>query len=467
LATAVQKLLVNVAITDITRFMPVVLAQEETPFIDSLVTQLLEQSSVHNAVLVFYLQSLPNFTLTEQSAKIMTFAVLPVMARHGGGIDSDLLLLWVMLVGLSVVWNAAQSGHQNIAFDCLSKLNGCFADVFARLSVVYTPITQATTTDHLAQQISVPFIGLSFECLASFIGKRTTLDFRRTTPPRLTIFVTLFLVHIFEKLKISADSIAVRFMKEICILTVSGTDECCRAITKKLAELSLADLKRLDVGDISILQSAALRSLIKPQDETQKENLLFLVHVLLVAPPEVIKPEKERLLNTITRCFEFETVENLLDAINAIIASDTEFDQFTNMSQISLPRILTLSVNENAQIRAKANVILRFVGQARDDSSIVHGLVKVFGIQEVGVLADFFLDWTAKVDLNIYSMTLLGRLFDGISGDQRLATGFTKKLSPILLKILNGVDSKGNGDRRPIAAFEMLTRLLGVPREPV
>jgi hypothetical protein len=128
------------------------------------------------------------------------------------------------------------------------------------------------------------------------------------------------------------------------------------------------DLEMPDPDGIAMLQSVGLRSLIKAKVDTQKENLHFLSKVLAVRPDDVVRPERWRLLDRLTRSFEFQTVGTRLDAIQAILACGSCVEDFNHMSVISLPRRLTLSVGENAQIRGKANAILRFFSHTSDDA---------------------------------------------------------------------------------------------------
>jgi hypothetical protein len=220
-----------------------------------------------------------------------------------------------------------------------------------------------------------------------------------------------------------------------------GKDDLCREITNILGALwTSEEFTLLNKAGLAEILTAALRSLIRLNDVTRLNNLLFLSKVIAVCPPDVISFEKSRIMDTLIRCCEFYSIENLLDTIFRVISCDDDIDSFVNMSPISLPRILTLSVHECEETRAKANVILRFMSNASDDGSIVAGLVGKFGLQEVSLLSNFFVDWSNRVErLNKHLIGLLKQLYDVGKADKGFAKEFAKKVAPILLKHCKGL----------------------------
>jgi hypothetical protein len=400
-------------------------------------------------------------TRTDQGVITRVFPILPVLTKGCVGPDSDLTLLWLLIVAFSMFASSFSSLPQESVLKHIQRINGCFSDVFTRFIVQYNHVSQWESMDDLARSIAVSFTGLGFAKLTLWIEKWSLLEIRRATSIGLISFVAILFIHIFGNVKRVSLPLASRLAKEISLLSIIGKDECCRMITKTIGtHWDTQDLKILDIEGIRNLQSAGIRSLIKIEKATQSENLLCLSKVLTVAPPDVISEEKIRLLDTISRCLTFQTVENMLDAIAAIFLSGCKVEEINNMSAISLPRILLLSVSENASTRSKANSILRFFSQAQDDGGIIGGLVNVLGRHEVGVLANFFLDWTAKGNLNLFAMGLLSKLFDAISPDEKIVSDFTRKVVPMLSKILTPGDGAVLQERLQITAFEMLTRLL-------
>jgi hypothetical protein len=451
---AIQGLLIHSALIDIRNFLPVLFSQEETPFISSVLSAVLDCDQIHRAVLEGFLRIVMGLTLTSQSAKV--FAFLPILTKKRKNTDSGIIVFLILIVSIAALAGSAQHLTPAVANDSLAIINGCFGEVFTDFSVQYTPISRWSSVEDLAQQFSVPFLGLCFADLTSLMEHRSLLELKRPSPVCIVNFVALLMIYIFEKIKRITDPIVAVMAREIAALTISGRDDCCRTITKTLANLwDKHDLGLTGRDGLVDLQTASLRALIRIQEDTQNENLIFLSKVLSVAPPDVIRHDKERLLDTVTRCFEFQTVENLLDAIQAILSCDFNVDEFNNMSVISLPRILTLSVNESPQIRAKANAILRFFAHASDDALIVPGLVNVLGKQEFIILSTFFLDWTSKVELNVFSVALLWKLFEGLGGDAVAAGDFIKKVAPRLLRVLTN-----GADRLRVPVFELLTSML-------
>jgi hypothetical protein len=357
------------------------------------------------------------------------FRLIPLLCGLNTHKEFDFVLLWLLIGVTAHIFNARPGMR------LLESANTCCALVFFRFHVIYREISETNTITDFVQNFSESLSRFKFADICAFLEKLSILQLKRASSPVLLSAVCGVLACLLNLVQVGGAYILDRLTVQIAGIMAIGKDDCCRATVDFIASRwSRTDLELFNSNSIAQLQDAAIRALIKPSEETRLNCLNFLTKVLSVAPSDVVREEKERLVDTLLRCGEFQPIENMLDAIHAVISCDSEIDRFVSLSPISIPRILTLAVHEDTEVRTKANAILRFVSRASDNKGIVTGLIAVLGMQEVGVLSKFLLDWSSRVDLNKHAIALLGRLYDGIAVDERLAGEFARKVAPILLK---------------------------------
>jgi hypothetical protein len=94
-------------------------------------------------------------------------------------------------------------------------------------------------------------------------------------------------------------------------------------------------------------------------------------------------------------------------------------------------------VSENQETRMKASGVLRSISKASPGESVVDGLVKALGLQEVASLTNFFLDWAAKGGMNDLNLRLLKDFGCCLRADPRLKADFAQKTTPIVKPIID------------------------------
>jgi hypothetical protein len=218
-----------------------------------------------------------------------------------------------------------------------------------------------------------------------------------------------------------------------------------------------SELHAFDHVGFTQLQAIALRALIKPDEVHRANNVLFFSNVLAAAPPDVIRSEKKRCLDTILQCCAFMPIEVMLGPIYTVLACDSDFELFVSMSQISLPRMLTLAVNDVPETRAKATAILRLVARVNTDAMIIAGLVQAFGLQVVASLANFFVIWIGRGEPTRHGIALLGALFDALTADAKHVQEFAFKAIPVLAKFVRTATG-----RVQVSAVELSARVLAI-----
>jgi hypothetical protein len=279
---------------------------------------------------------------------------------------------------------------------------------------------------------------LSLDGISEFLELKEIMHLKRASPASLINLMAFIHIFIFDSVKSSQHPVIPQLTRGIAEISVAGKDECCREITACLARsFSVEEFRLFDGGSLKSLISSGMRSLIRLIPETQSENVMLLSKVIQAAPPDVIISEQTKLIAMLTRAVEFQPIDDLLDTIAAITRANRNIEQFNNMSQISVPRLLTLSVSENESTRAKATAVLRSISGASPDESIIAGLVREIGIQEVASLALFFLDWAAKGSISELSLRLLKDFAATLRADARLKAEFTAKITPVIKALMS------------------------------
>jgi hypothetical protein len=286
--------------------------------------------------------------------------------------------------------------------------------------------------------------------------QRSLLPLRRTTATPVLALMIYIEVDIFRAVKTVDPELVAQVTKELAFLLTVGKDDLCRAVTAVLARVwEGSDFECFDARGIAEMQAAALRSLIKPNKETQSDNASFFSKVIAASPIELIQTERTRILDTLVRVFEFEKIENWLGPIAAIVRVDGDIEQFHKVSQISVARMLTLSVHEAPKTRSQALEILEILTKVEEADRIVPGLVKLLGLQQVASLAYFFLDWSKREGFNCFALELLKKFTTVIVEDARLKTEFALKCAPML----SGIVADAANERQR-GAVEILSMLL-------
>ena len=156
---------------------------------------------------------------------------------------------------------------------------------------------------------------------------------------------------------------------------------------------------------------------------------------------EDILEKKEKIFSTLEGCFEFtEEVgfSRLLDGVAACLYADNSLEPFLPMSQISLPRMLTLSVNESSLIRGKAKKIIRILVGSEKPKETIPKLAETIGAEQFDGIARFFVDWAERNTITDRILKLIKEFAENLQDQSR--TIFISKVTPILVPLVNNID---------------------------
>jgi hypothetical protein len=427
-----------IASFDISAFFNEILQVPHTGFPDLVFIDLMNSEHRSEIFECFAKQFVTMRLDTDESFNSPRFQLLRVICGMSNSRDTDFVLIWLLILSWAMLSDGKKNLSQGTIQAVKSILNAGFSEVFRRFSIEFDHIVAAGAIEPLAQALSKPILELGMDEMAHFFSFRRYLRLKRASPATLIDLVLVVLVCIFEGVKESNHAVVATAAQAIAEFSITGKDESCRAITAHLAGLwTVKDLRFFDGASMKSLLVSAMRSLIKLTPETQMGNLAFLSLVIEAAPPDLIRSEQARILNALTRAFEFQPIDRLLDTIAAIATASQNIDAFNNMSQISVPRLLTLTVSETRETREKACDVLWTISMAAPGGSVVDGLATALGLPEVASLASFFLDWASKGPMNELKLRLLKDFGSALRADPRLKADFGKKVTPIVTALIN------------------------------
>jgi hypothetical protein len=355
-----------------------------------------------------------------------------------------LTCLWVLLKLFSCYIEGQQ--ELPVSADCLARINDCLVIICDSLGIPYSRIMGWDSWRNLCSQISDFVVQLSSKMLHRFIELCQTLfPLNRQTSVCFMIMVTLVFANVLTSVRVQDSETAKLIRKEITHCFDICRDPASPIIASAFGLMcDSVILRGFEASDLEKLQKLACRAVyIKSSSkDMQTETAIFLAKVLMVAPADVIRQDKTRVIEALTQCLEYENFEIILDSVEAVILCDNDIHHFLNMSSISLPRIVTLSVSEKKEVRLKAIAILEMIAKRSEGETLLSALVRVLGVQQVYGLAEVVCEWATNHPVSEMVIQLLKELAEVLKEDKKLKQGFAKKVCPILLPILRDDQNK-------------------------
>ena len=400
----------------------------------------------------------------DQSVKTCAFRFLFAFTESIRTHETDYILIWLAIyVSTSLVLGYEQMSNAEfrLSVKAASELT---TRCFSRIGIIIRNLVDADFDSNR----SISDVFSSFICkfnqqqLEEFlVPLQTVFNLKKSDSLSLTIVSAHILTSVYKYISSFSESkdLVKLYEKEISKLSVVGKDECCRNISAHFADVfSSSDIEKMDDETTFNIQTCVLRSLINPDDDLRVDCIKFFCTILSVESKENIRKDLKRIFDNLTSSFELSQevgLDLLLDGVAAVVAVDPSIRPFVSMSQLSLPRLLILSVNESQSIREKAKKIMRILTSVKTDDEVIPALIKIIGADEVDVIARFFVSWAEKNQITETVISTI-RAFSNVLTDNH-RTMFIAKVTPILVPIIDEVD-------HPLQkqAIEIFSTLLGV-----
>ena len=430
----------NIADSDFGKLFNTFLKIQLNDFAKELIGDFIGSTTYGKQILDQFFDYFIDYRLTtDDSVLCGRYQLAALICHYNRDRDIDFRLFWILLAKYTLFLDPKQKISRGVLGASLTAFNESLCEVLNRLGIDHVDISSWRSCSDIIDYFHGYTRKMSLADIESLIDARQFIPLRRVAGVFTVSSFGILMAQILLDIKTN-QSLSAKAAKEVSTIVMSGKDDSAKLITARFASLfDSTDFHLFDTEDIKRLLDAARRSLIRPSKDIQTDNIAFLKKVLAAAPPELIKESKRVLLETLRTAFDFCTVEDLLDAMKDVMSCDDQLSQVTNMAQISLPRIITLSVNEKQSIREKATSILLLLSQAQNEQSIVEGFVKLLGLQEVATISHIFVDWLSRSGLNSYSMDLLLKFTNVLLADKQLKTDFAKKVAPLLKPVMTDI----------------------------
>lgn len=433
----VRELIIHISKVDFALVYGSVMKLKLNDFAKDVLSGFVTHPELGGKILNEFFDYFVDYRLTDDDSVLCgRYQLAELIFRHNQDRSIDFRLLWIILANYTFFLDPKQKLSRGLMGTCLTSFNISLRSILTRLGLNHVELSSWKSCSDIVEYFHDILVQMSLSDLESFVDARHFIQLRRVSGVLMVSSFAILLARLFGAVK-SHSNLRTKIATEIGAISVCGKDDSAKLITARLVSLlDITALQTFDQAQLTNLMDAGRRALIRPNKETQADNIAFLKNILAVAPPDLIKENKRCLMETLRTAFEFCTVEDLLDAIKVVMSCDSELEQVNNMAQISLPRIIILSVNEQKSVRDKATSILVLVSRAKNKSKILEGLVDVLGLPEVATLSHFFVDWLVRGGLNSYSIELLLSFTNVLSSDKQTKTDFAKKVAPLLKPIM-------------------------------
>ena len=235
-----------------------------------------------------------------------------------------------------------------------------------------------------------------------------------------------------------------RYEDTIANICLAMRDDSCRDTVPFFYKVFEKDiLSNFKKSTISSIFHAVRRTLINPDSSPQRiACVLMFCRVMQFVSSEDISKHQEKIFEVISQSLEIShliQISHLLDAVSAYVEVDSDINSFLNMNQLSLPRLLILSVNDDEVVREKSKTIIKKLAKIDNDDNLISGIAAIIGIEQTDVIGRAFLNWVEKNPINHRVMYMIYCFVDCLLPNKR--SKFIEKVYSVLLSIVDKNDA--------------------------
>lgn len=442
---AVRLALLSLVESDLQRFLKSISTFTINSFIKSVLIQCLDQNP--EAFETFVVNSIMSLRFnTEKDTISIPFQSLHILCKSNKNKNLDPLLLWLLLVSYSILVHDYPKIAILSSKFVQNMLNKSAFAVFNRLSLQYQGIDDVDLVSYetTAKKYFQHLMKLNYNNLSNLIEMLDNISVKRNTLTTIVVSICIILALLLQSMiKFSNAKLTDLISEKLVKIAGSGKDESCRLICAYLAPLfSANDLSKLSSKALDELMNISLRSLIQLNENTMSADFIFFLTLFIVLPSGSVIEEDARLFDALTKSFDNKDLIGLpicLDALLAYVKVSPHLEKFNNMSSLSLPRLLSFTLNQDQEIRIKAEEILQILVENTD---IVVGLSQKLDEDAFCILALFIADWAGKNSPNKFTMNLLLNFAVRLKDNKEASIKYTKKVTPVLMPIANNDEHK-------------------------
>ena len=412
-----------------------------------------------------FLQLFRKFRIDDDSSvKKCAFKFPFAMAENTKIHEIDFLLIWLALlvsVDLVVGYDSMSNNEFKNSVDNTSKFS---QRCFERFGITTRKLIEADfdSYESISNYFASCIIKFNEEQLMGLLKPlSTTLKLNKSDFAPHIVSIAFMIAGVYKNLiqLTNATSVKSAYCSMIGTLSLSGKDDSCRMIFFIFEKMFTTDnFGEMTDQTITCLLQCGIRSLVNPAEEMIVNCTKLLCKILTIVKPEEIEKAKNRIFDLLKNAFELSQevgLDLLLDGVAAYVAVEPSIQPFLSMSELSLPRLLILSVNDSEVIREKSKKIMCILASTSNDDMFISHLIQKIGPSTVDFIARFFVNWAEKNTITGRILAIIGQFAETLKDEPRAL--FITKVTPLLVPIVNNID-------HPLQhqAIDIFSILLGV-----